>query len=45
MDSHEQQSFDQCEQDERIAKIRALNDKLRVQRKGGQLFVTHGVCR
>ena len=44
MDSHEEQSFAQNEYDERMAAIRELNDRLRVQRKGGQLFVTHGVC-
>lgn len=30
--------------DERATAIRMLNDKLRVERCGGQLFVTHGIC-
>ena len=44
MDSHQQESFAQSEQAERTAKIRALNDRLRIERMGGQLCVTHGIC-
>ena len=44
MDSHEQDNFAQHDQIERAAKIRELNDLLRVERAGGQLFVTHGIC-
>lgn len=44
MDSHEHENCARHTQDERIAKIRELNDLLRVNRMGGQLFVTHGIC-
>lgn len=44
MDSHGRDNFAQHELQERTAKIRELNDLLRVDRAGGQLFVTHGIC-
>lgn len=44
MDSREQNSLAQRDQIERVAKIRELNDLLRVEQAGGQLFVTHGIC-
>lgn len=44
MDSHEQDNCAKKIQLEHAAQIRALNDLLRVQRTGGQLFVTQGIC-
>ena len=44
MDSHGQENFALRNERERVAKIRELNDHLRVRRVGGQLFVTHGIC-
>lgn len=44
MDSNEQRSFAEHLQAKRSDKIRQLNDQLRQERQGGQLFVTHGVC-
>ncbi len=43
MDSHEQDSFVQKLEAERIGKIRTLNDELRRCRRGGHMFVTQGV--
>jgi len=43
MDSHEQDSFAQKLEAERIGKIRTLNDELRRCRRGGHMFVTQGV--
>jgi hypothetical protein len=44
MDSHEQDNCAQRDRIERAAQIRELNDLLRVEQAGGQLFVTHGIC-
>lgn len=44
MDSHGQDSFAQNQRQERTLIIRELNDRLRVEHAGGQLFVTHGIC-
>lgn len=43
MTSHEQQNCAQNAQIERKAAIRTLNDKLRCDHMGGQLFVTRGI--
>lgn len=44
MDSHDQDNCAERDQAERTKKIRELNNRLRVERAGGQLFVTHGIC-
>lgn len=44
MDSHGQDSFAQNQRQERTLIIRELNDRLRVEHAGGQLFVTHKIC-
>ncbi|MFM2280952.1 MAG: hypothetical protein RLZZ444_3183 [Pseudomonadota bacterium] len=44
MDSHDQEDFALRSGREHAAKIRELNDHLRVRHAGGQLFVTHGIC-
>ncbi len=44
MDSRKQDKCAERNQAERTLQIRELNDRLRVDRTGGQLFVTHGIC-
>lgn len=44
MDSHEQENCASPQTLERMRVIRTLNDKLRIDRKGGYYYVTDGVC-
>lgn len=45
MDCHEQESCARTNRTERVVRIRAANDALRTQQRGGRLFITDGVCR
>lgn len=44
MDFHEQESFACDTRTQRASSIRALNDRLRTERRGGELFITEGIC-
>ena len=44
MDFHEQESFACDTRSQRASRIRALNDRLRTERRGGELFITEGIC-
>ena len=45
MDSHEQETFACDSRTERLARIRALNNRLRTEQRGGQMLITKGICR
>jgi hypothetical protein len=45
MDFHEKESFACDNRTEHAARIRALNDRLRTEQRGGRLFITEGICR
>lgn len=45
MDSHEQESFAGDTRTEHASRVRALNDRLRTEQRGGRLLITAGICR
>jgi hypothetical protein len=45
MDFREQKNFASNARVDRTSRIRALNDKLRTEHRGGRLFITEGICR